>query len=503
MRYPISFYSAVVIVGITAVISVEASGESPSIRPPLIEYLKLNTESLGGFGEVSSEPVPELEINSFAFVSVEVNDNVRSVNGLIEKIRPYSYVIRAQVKRTGSDNFGWQELRVTNPFTRFLTSDTGEALTESGFDKFELRRGVFDTTPYLRERTYVTVIDGGIFDKWIDVENDLKSSIEGIKKEREEKEKAREDVDAIKAELAALDKVKETIEVTPGELAVTSDTGNEDYRKKLQDQLETLNSKGLTPEDFKRVENLLKEKITEIDKFEANKEYLKDYLSEIKTIFRFNAANCYIRDENGNSVNFSAEDGDELRIQIFRIDPLIKYDPSSSGEILYPESELYFTFRDYGWRFHTSPAAFFCAEVTHGNFNAHNFDLSKKELGFGGNIYLTHTGPGSGNVFNYLPSLAVAVVGYYDEGKPAEGTPSGTLVENYNEPKFSAGISYPVVPGMNRLRDIANFTLLFYDLDLKRVLFGINFSPNIDLQSMFSRSENPVVMGGGKTGESE
>jgi hypothetical protein len=496
MRYPTLIRGVVVSVGITAVVPGGALGDPADIRPPLIEYLELNTEELTGFEKSPSEPAPEIEINSFAFVNLEVNESVGSVNGLIEKIRPYSYIIRAQVKRAGTDNSGWRELRVTNPFTKFLISDTGGAPTESGFDKFELRRGVFDTTPYLDERTYVTVIDGGIFDKWIDVENELKSSIEGIKKEREEKEKALEDVAAIKAELAVLDEVKETIEATPSELAVTSDTGNENYRKKLEESLDTLRKKGLASEDIKRVEDLLEEKIAKLKNLEANKEYLKDYLKEIKTIFRFNAANCYIQDENGNSVNFSAEDGDELRIQIFRIAPLVKYDPSNSGEILYPESEMYFTFREYGWFIHVSPAAFYVANANFPKFfNAQNFNVTSKTPGGGFNLYLSYMGT-SGKadfIFNRcFPSLSFAIVDYFDKEKIVEaGTPKETTVKNEYPAKFSLGLSWPFF--IKGLRDKVNFTVLLYDLDLDHVLFGVSLSPSIDIKGLFSKDGNPRV----------
>jgi|GEM_PF-1799050 len=507
----------------------------------LIDYLKLNTKDLGVFGEAITDKekkMPSFELNSFSIVSLKVKgkkeidtspeekqpkaDNnetyVENVGELLEKIGEVSYIIRVQVRRAEADE--WQELYLVDPFTRIVTSDLSKK-EEAGVDTFHLKKDVFEKTPYLYEGMRVTVVDGDIFNAWEAEFNKLLSSVEKSKKELEKKrieqeqaglaeEKLKRIDDAIKAlsefseppaEVTNDIKGSATDATEPEKETETAKTAT-DYDpskslKTFKDELDGLADVKEIASEIEKLEEERRKAEAAKETFERNRKVMEDRLKQFDTIFTFNASDCYVRDVNDKPAAFTAKEGDELRIQIYRVDPLIRYSPTGTEHVISIESDLRFKFRDYGWRFHTSPAVFYCADANRRNRNLHNFDISTKEPAIGCNIYLTYTGPGwRSKVVNYLPSLALAVVGYYDEGKPEEGTSNGPLVEKYNEPKFSAGISYPVVPGKNQLRDIANFTLLFYDLNWEHVLFGFNFSPNIDLKGMFSRSDNPAVTGG-------
>jgi hypothetical protein len=203
----------------------------------LIHYLKLNTEDLAGLEEITEYEPARYEINSFAMISLIVNEDTGNVYKLLEEIKPISYIIRAQVRR--AETTYWQELIVISSFTRILSKKrktprrtvpnrrTNTSTTdESSFELYELTKEFFELTPYFNERMPVTVLDGELYPR--------------------------------------LEKTQDLIEL-----------------KK------------------------------------------KQHLEKSKTVFSFNAANCYIRDVNGKPTYFEAKEGDRLRIQIFRVEPLL------------------------------------------------------------------------------------------------------------------------------------------------------------------------------------
>lgn len=406
----------------------------------LVHYLKLNTESLGHFEEIAEKEYapPRYEINSFAMISLIVNEEngTKSVYELLEKIKPISYIIRAQVKRAETPD--WQELIVISSFTRILSkkseaspntdpnhrTDTPtktpitditntlistpayDTTAESSFELYKLPKEFFELTPYFNEGMPVTVLDSKLYSRF----------------ESPQDEKAKK---------------------------------------------------------------------------------IKEFLQKCKTIFSFNAANCYIRDVNGKPTYFEAKEGDRLRIQIFRVEPLLTSKPCSESEIPYLESELYFTFREYGWFVHVSPGAFYMADLNRRNFNAQNFDLTTNGPGGGFNLYFSYTGTSGvkNALVNYvLPSISCAVVGYRDKDKiVGKGTAKESAIKKVNESKFSAGLAWPVIP-MPKLRDLMNVSVLLYDLDFDHVLIGFSISANLDIQTLFKPSENPKVKVHGKHG---
>ena len=223
----------------------------------------------------------------------------------------------------------------------------------------------------------------------------------------------------------------------------------------------------------------------------------KGFLETEKDVFFFNAANCYVSDNDGNIVHYKAKEGDSLRIQIFRVVPLLTDRPDAKPTIPELKHELYFTFREYGWYANVSPASFFVTDVNRNNFNALNFNPTKNTPGIGANVYFTYVGTSRTKdiLVNWVaPSLAFAVVGYYDKPTETVDPASPEAEPKKNEAKFAAGLSWPIIPIVPWLRDMVNLSILIYDLDVNHVLVGVSFSPKLNVGKLFNENKDERLM---------
>lgn len=262
----------------------------------------------------------------------------------------------------------------------------------------------------------------------------------------------------------------------------------ESYRARLAALQEVWKSNAVADEAAeaeKQLNEALSKLDTVRDKTDEFRTTLKwvDFAYTSSDIMTFNAANCYVRDDKDKSVPYSAQDGDELRIQIFRFEAPI----SRPDVILYTqpalETEIHATFRDYGQFITISPALFYAARIG-SEFDSSNYNFFEKEPSIGLNIYWRYEGPSFAGrwVANYLPGLSLAALGYSYKETTAEN--ETTVVDM--DPQFSVGLHVCPFPS---LRKYFTFYMILYDFQWDNKLIGFSLAPGLKADKLFENNK--------------
>jgi len=217
--------------------------------------------------------------------------------------------------------------------------------------------------------------------------------------------------------------------------------------------------------------------------------YLKDLKKAQQKslpIMSIDAQEMYLITVGSTPQEYSAKDGDEIRLRFIRAEypietlPFIKQErkerenipsPISFADLLSIEDEIRFEFKDFGLKLKIVPSLVFGSRPG-SELDNEEFNPKKQNPAFGSNVYITYEGRSwiSRQFFKILPGIHFSFLKLKDS----------------NEPKFTLGFVTSILPGLRKYFGI------FYgwlNLDKKDPVIGITFSTNIDIEFLVKRTK--------------
>ncbi len=195
------------------------------------------------------------------------------------------------------------------------------------------------------------------------------------------------------------------------------------------------------------------------------KQIKKESESPDRSLLTIASQEMYLTSIGNSLLQYAADDGDEIRLRFFRGESRRRAN-TTIADIITIYDEMYFTFRKFGWSLDISPVISFGSRQEE-NWDFKNFDPILKNPSLGSNIYLSYEGRNKRwKALNWLPGIHLSLLGL-------------TKPENSDEARFTIGFVHPIFPFLKKY-----FGVFYAWHDIKYPVFGLTFSPSIDLRAL-------------------